>query len=107
MGGISPISSAEGASMTSGEDVIYTRAKSPEKNSSIMTTSCPTSTFITSDWNGTSRMISEDDKRNRNDIYTNDSYSCPKIPPASSAQSTSIFNFTSMNSLPPRPPRFD
>jgi len=93
--------------MTSGEDPTpFIQPQSPERSTSIMTTSCPATTFKTSDWSVTKRKISEEDMRNRNEIYTNDSYLSAKIPSATtSGNSTSIFNFSSMTSLPPRPPR--
>ena len=90
---------------------IYSRPKTPEPTSmSLMTTSCPPSAFLASEF-ASKRSVIDNDARTRggrNDIYSNDSFGSPKHSSASvsTTTSTSLFNFTSMTSLPPRPPSF-
>ena len=123
---LSPMGSAEGTSITSvdrDEYAIYSRPKSPDQPmSSLMTTSCPPSAFLTSDFqwtpsqqqqqqqqqNGTAlRGVDECDMRHKSGIYSNDSFSASKpVLSTATTSSTSLFNFTSMTSLPPRPPSF-
>ena len=107
----SPMGSASINSCERDGGDIYSRPKTPEPTSvSLMTTSCPPSAFLASEF-ASKRSVIDGDVRTRggrNDIYSNDSFGSPKHSTASvsTTTSTSLFNFTSMTSLPPRPPSF-
>ena len=123
---MSPMGSAGGTSMTSGDRddyAIYSRPKSPSEPpmSSLMTTSCPPAAFLTSDFqtwsssqNGTTRKSDDIDivkNVKSSSIYSNENFAPPRpaaptTTTTTTTSSTSLFNFTSMTSLPPRPPSF-
>jgi hypothetical protein len=112
---MSPMGSVEGTSIHSADKddyAIYSRPKSPDQQmSSLMTTSCPPSAFLTSEshWSPSQKNV-----KGRTDIYSNDAFTSPKhsvsttssTSTTTTTNSTSLFNFASMTSLPPRPPSF-